>query len=286
MSVRIFICLVFIAEIVASDYLTTSEYGDSTKYSVDNQRNTRILVTDTLNDSPVGTAQSINITENKTNVTGSNITVIPITTEQDKNGTVTKKPEADKEGMEAQSSQIVNSYPPYSSYEVTENVIDVPDDRTPGGPIVPTYTHNPPILNLARPNNKTTEANNIKSKKNHLSIFHLNADFDDKYQEAEENKIVGLFKGIKNYIHSFQKGIVKGFHDLFHKHHHDDEHHHDHDHDHGDRLGRDVDDEEGDGESDDVLEKAIDNEDVESDEVQDEDKTEYNVHRRRRNVLM
>lgn len=139
--------------------------------------------------------------------------------------------------METQSSHIVNSYPPYRPYEVTENVIDIPDDRTPAGPIVTNYTHKPPILNLARPTNKTdtdktTEASNIKTKKNCLSIFHLNAEFDDKEHEVHTNKVVGLFKGIKKYIHSFQRGLVNGFHSLFHK--HQDVH------DHGDRFERAV----------------------------------------------
>ncbi|KAJ8712648.1 hypothetical protein PYW08_007952 [Mythimna loreyi] len=255
MSVRLFVCLVFIAEIVASEY----EYTNS----IDDEQTPRILVTDSLNDSPNGAAQIINIKENKTTTTGINVTVIPITTEQDKNGTVTKKPNADKDRLEAQSSQVVNSFPPYSSYEVTENVIDIPDDRTPAGPIVPDYTHFPPALNLARPVNKTatnkTKKENTKTKKNHVSIFHFNAEFEDKMHEEEENKVAKLFKGIKDYIHSFQKKIVNGFHSLFHDH---------HDEDLGGTLGRAIGKEDG---------------HVESDSVHDVDVDDYedDVHRRR-----
>lgn len=155
--------------------------------------------------------------------------------EKDKNGTLTQKPDAEKEGMDAESSQVVFSYPPYGSYEVTENVVDIPDDRTPAGPIITNFTKHPP-LNLGKPNNQTDKNKipeiNIKNKKNSLSILHINAEFDDKVNEVNENKVVGVFKGIKEYIHSFHRGIVNGIHSFFHKH---DDHH---SHGHGERFER------------------------------------------------
>lgn len=181
-------------------------------------------------------AQNVNITNDI-----NSITVIPLIKERDKNRT-TKKPIINKEGFETQSSHIVNSYPPYAPYEVTENVIDIPDNRRPFGPIVTNYTHRPPVLNLAKPTNKTetdkvTEANK-KTKKNSLSILHINAEFDNKEHVVHGNKVDGLFKGIKEYINSFKRGIVNGFHRLFHKHQHDD-------HDQWDRFDKALDEEIG-----------------------------------------
>uniref|UniRef100_A0A2A4JCR0 Uncharacterized protein n=1 Tax=Heliothis virescens TaxID=7102 RepID=A0A2A4JCR0_HELVI len=87
-----------------------------------------------------------------------------MTKEQDENETNNKT-----EILQADTSQIVDSYPPYTTYEVTENVIDIPDDRTPAGPIVTNFSIKP-NLNLGKPINNTNidevSTANIKTKKN------------------------------------------------------------------------------------------------------------------------
>ncbi|XP_047033144.1 uncharacterized protein LOC124639728 [Helicoverpa zea] len=214
MSVLLVICLILVTKISANDWNTTQEedyYNNDDYYN--NEENYRKII----NEPPGAAALNTNITANKT-IIATNITV----SNNDTN-----------EGLQADTSQIINSYPPYTSYEVTENVIDIPDDRKPVGPIVTNFTIRP-NLNLGKPNNNTVtdEVNgaNIKTKKNRVSILHINAEFDnhDKYNEIPNDKFGGIFKGIKNYFHNIHRNIVNSFHSLFHK--HQDQH------DHGERF--------------------------------------------------
>lgn len=130
--------------------------------------------------------------------------------------------------MVASTSQVMSTLRPYSQYEVTEKVIDIPNTRTPSGPIVPTYTVRPAI-NLAPPatENNIIQMNtpegpnkddNIKNKKNKFSILHVNAEFDDKPTDVHDNKVTGILKGIKDYLQNIHKGIYNGIHRFFHKH--------------------------------------------------------------------
>nr|XP_021186674.2 uncharacterized protein LOC110373665 [Helicoverpa armigera] len=215
MSVLLVICLIFITTIRANEWTTAQ---DEDYYNNDDYYNNEESLRKIIKEPPGGAAINANITANKTSI-ANNIT---IGSNNDTN-----------EGLQADTSQIVNSFPPYTSYEVTENVIDIPDDRKPVGPIVTNFTIKP-NLNLGKPNNNTgidevTEAN-IKTKKNRVSILHINAEFDnhDKYNEIPNDKFGGIFKGIKNYFHNIHRNIVNSFHSLFHK--HQDQH------DHGERF--------------------------------------------------
>ncbi|KAF9408200.1 hypothetical protein HW555_012032 [Spodoptera exigua] len=131
------------------------------------------------------------------------------------NGLNTTKTKGEKGDMEAQNSEAVISYPPYGSYQVTENVIDIPDNRTKAGPIDPYYTIRPE-LNIANATGAatTTEANKVKQKKNRVSI-HIDAEYER--EEIKENKIVGFLKGVKACFQNFQKGIIDGFYRFFHR---------------------------------------------------------------------
>ncbi|CAH0696525.1 unnamed protein product [Spodoptera exigua] len=127
----------------------------------------------------------------------------------------TNKTKGEKEDMEAQNSGAVISYPLYGSYQVTENVIDIPDNRTKAGPIDPYYTIRPE-LNIANTTDAatTTEAVKVKRKKNRVSI-HIDAEYER--EEIKENKVVGFLKGVKACFQNFQKGIIDGFYRFFHR---------------------------------------------------------------------
>lgn len=128
-----------------------------------------------------------------------------------------------KENIDTASSQLYVSYSP-PTYEVHENVIDVPDNRTPAGPIITNYTRTP-VLNTVRPNDSTTvdtgstvidrvtEAN-IK-KKDCISILHVKVETEEKHKEI--NKGSGIFKGIKDYFNGLHKGFLNSIHNIFHK---------------------------------------------------------------------
>ncbi|XP_026729212.1 uncharacterized protein LOC113494869 [Trichoplusia ni] len=131
--------------------------------------------------------------------------------------------------MVPSSSQVMTSRRPYSQYEVTEKVIDIPNTRTPSGPIVPNYTLRPAI-NLAQQVTNTGHSaiqigtsdspnkdENIQNKKNKFSILHVNAEFDDKPTDVHDNKVTGILRGIKEYLQNIHKGIYNGIHRFFHK---------------------------------------------------------------------
>lgn len=133
------------------------------------------------------------------------------------------------EEMLPSSSQVMTSRRPYSQYEVTEKVIDIPNTRTPSGPIVPNYTLRPAI-NLAQQVTNTQNSaiqidtsespntdENIQNKKNKFSILHVNAEFDDKPTDVHDNKVTGILRGIKEYLQNIHKGIYNGIHRFFHK---------------------------------------------------------------------
>ncbi|CAG4931506.1 unnamed protein product [Colias eurytheme] len=104
-----------------------------------------------------------------------------------------------------------------SKYDVTEIVVDVPNNAT-LGPIVVNYTIAKP-LNLA----KTTVTNSTESVtkptdtienrtiKNYISIFHIKAEFD----KDNNNSNVTNTSGFKDYVIGLKKGIVDGFNSFF-----------------------------------------------------------------------
>ncbi|XP_022831991.1 uncharacterized protein LOC111360328 [Spodoptera litura] len=199
MSVRLFISLVFITKILAAD-TSSQTLLPSPDHIVYNVHIPRKLVNEPIDEPPGGAAIPPNLTGIKKKI-------------QNDTNEINKE----KEDMEAQNSEAVISYPPYGSYQVTENVIDIPDNRTKAGPIDPYYTIKPE-LNLANATDtiSVTEANNNKgkNKKNCVSI-HIDAEFER--EEIKENKVVGFLKGVKACFQSFQKRIIDGFYRFFHK---------------------------------------------------------------------
>ncbi|XP_075984162.1 uncharacterized protein LOC142981907 [Anticarsia gemmatalis] len=130
----------------------------------------------------------------------------------------------DKEDMKTSSSQVYSTYS-RPSYQVTENIIDIPDDRSPSGPIITNYTKKPQ-LNTVNPGiNPTTEipetTTNIKTKKNTFNLLHIKAEYDDKHETVETNnlnKVSSIFKGIKDSFSGLHKGLLNGIHYFFNKH--------------------------------------------------------------------
>ncbi|XP_045503464.1 uncharacterized protein LOC123700326 [Colias croceus] len=103
-----------------------------------------------------------------------------------------------------------------SKYDVTEIVVDVPNNAT-LGPIVVNYTIAKP-LNLAKTTvtnttESVTKATDIenKTKKNYISIFHIKAEFD----KDKDNSNVTNTSGFKEYVIGLKKGIVDGFNSFF-----------------------------------------------------------------------
>ncbi|XP_038214830.1 uncharacterized protein LOC119834511 [Zerene cesonia] len=109
-----------------------------------------------------------------------------------------------------------------SNYEVTEIVIDVPNNAT-LGPIIANYTIARP-LNLAAtpvPATQTTESvtkttTNVENKtqKSYISIFHIKAEFDKNGRENNKVNVTDT-SGFKDYIIGLRKGIVDGFNSFF-----------------------------------------------------------------------
>nr|XP_026501407.1 uncharacterized protein LOC113404666 [Vanessa tameamea] len=99
---------------------------------------------------------------------------------------------------------------PVSKYEVTEIVIDIPDNRT-KGPIITNYSIARP-LNLAPTNITLTtfekENNTIESNNNNKITANKN-DKDDKITDPYDN--LPFVPKIKEYFLSIKKGIVDGF---------------------------------------------------------------------------
>ncbi|KOB74277.1 Uncharacterized protein OBRU01_04561 [Operophtera brumata] len=131
------------------------------------------------------------------------------------------------------------------TYQVTENIIDIPDDRT-LPPIIRNFTivrplnfgNNTVAANNIREDNNTsgedgsseesnTDAQNNKDgelKKHSFSILHIKAEYDDKPVQTHnhQNVLNKVFGGIKEYVYSLKKGVVDGLHSFFHKHDNDD----------------------------------------------------------------
>ncbi|KPJ13406.1 hypothetical protein RR48_03907 [Papilio machaon] len=127
--------------------------------------------------------------------------------------------------------------PKTATYEVTEDVDDIPNPSTKFGPILTNYSTPRPLNNASLPNvqnptekpetnsennndlnNNTND--NIKGKKNSYSILHVKAEYDDapsgplNWGESHmHNKL-----GIKDFIYGISKGIYNKITRLFNKH--------------------------------------------------------------------
>lgn len=119
-----------------------------------------------------------------------------------------------------------------SKYEVTENLIDNPNNINTNGNIVTNYTifvpyNNATVLNLTNNNlnginwmNKIEEIDNNNNvlpslKKNSISIFHIKADFDEKNPEIIIKPVYHIpnpFKVINDYIQSIKNGVSNNLH--------------------------------------------------------------------------
>ncbi|CAH2052563.1 unnamed protein product, partial [Iphiclides podalirius] len=123
-----------------------------------------------------------------------------------------------------------------ATYEVTENVVDIPDTSTRIGPVVVNYTTARPLNNAGVSNNA---ANNItgpvnfngnsqvsnhgfvdeadsgsaKPKKNSFSILHVKAEYDDKPSPPNADRP----SGFKDYVLGLKRGIINGLYKLFKK---------------------------------------------------------------------
>lgn len=125
-----------------------------------------------------------------------------------------------------------------SSYAVTENIIDIPDNRT-LPPILTNFTfarplnfgNNTLLTNNNAANNseeKGDENNNNhvdgKLKTNSFSILHIKGEFESHKPETEHkhrNVLTKLFVNLKEHVNSWKRGVVDGLHSFFHG--HDDE---------------------------------------------------------------
>ncbi|XP_023942012.2 FK506-binding protein 5-like isoform X1 [Bicyclus anynana] len=149
--------------------------------------------------------------------------------------------EQQKEGKEYDlERKVITDKPRPAKYEVTENVIDVPDDRT-RGPIVTNYSITRPLNTPAAPTSTTEVSENDKNnnegdkrpasggsdvnkveegsgKKNYISILHVKAEIDntdkhnnDKIESSNSDFGSPHVSGIKEYFNGIKKGIVNGF---------------------------------------------------------------------------
>lgn len=144
-------------------------------------------------------------------------------------------------------NKVVTDKPKPAKYEVTEFVIDVPDDRT-RGPIITNFSIPRPLniipsstptggSNEDKSSNEEGNANTSTSKNNSnkvgetdeekgsgkkscISILHVKAEIDDKTDKTNKDKInsgdynfviVPHVSGIKEYFKGIKKGIVNGF---------------------------------------------------------------------------
>lgn len=125
-----------------------------------------------------------------------------------------------------------NTTPKTATYEVTEDVDDIPNPSTKFGPIFTNFSTPRPLnnasLNVQRPTEKpdsNTESNDFnnpnegKGKKNSYSILHVKAEYDDppntplNWGDSHVHKL-----GIKDYIYGISKGIYNKITKLFNKH--------------------------------------------------------------------
>ncbi|XP_013167380.1 PREDICTED: uncharacterized protein LOC106117564 [Papilio xuthus] len=133
--------------------------------------------------------------------------------------------------------------PKPATYEVTENVDDIPNPSTKFGTIFTNYSTPRPLNNASfptvqKPTDKpetNSESNNelnnnsnedVKGKKNSFSILHVQGEYDDVPngpsnwgEHHMHNKL-----GIKDYIYGISKGIYNKISRLFNKHDCDDKH--------------------------------------------------------------
>ncbi|XP_023942013.2 uncharacterized protein LOC112048627 isoform X2 [Bicyclus anynana] len=110
--------------------------------------------------------------------------------------------EQQKEGKEYDlERKVITDKPRPAKYEVTENVIDVPDDRT-RGPIVTNYSITRPLNTPAAPTSTTEVSENDK---NNNEGDKRPASGGSDVNKVEEGS------GIKEYFNGIKKGIVNGF---------------------------------------------------------------------------
>lgn len=126
------------------------------------------------------------------------------------------------------------------TYQVTENIIDIPDNSS-LPPIIRNFTLVRPLNygnNTVAANNNKVENNNSgedssseenthaqnnndeKLKKHSFSILHIKAEYDDNPVQAQshQNVLSKVFGGLKSYVYNLKKGVVDGLHTFFHKH--------------------------------------------------------------------
>lgn len=116
-----------------------------------------------------------------------------------------------------------------SKYEITENVIDVPNNMTIAGPIITNYTITKPLNAL--PNNTTnsidlnsqTNKENaaINPKKHTFSIFHVKAEFEDSkpnHPNIDPNGPAQVYHynniNLREYLDGIKRGLARGINSL------------------------------------------------------------------------
>lgn len=130
-----------------------------------------------------------------------------------------------------------------ATYEVTENVVDIPDNSTRTGPVVVNYTTPRPLNTANLPDavsnitDPPTNSNHYgfvtepddgsaKPKKNYFSIFHVKAEYDDK-PNVPNVDYNSRPSGFKDYVLGLKQGIINGLYRLFKgKHRHEGSHEH------------------------------------------------------------
>ncbi|XP_046964412.1 uncharacterized protein LOC124533252 [Vanessa cardui] len=102
---------------------------------------------------------------------------------------------------------------PVPRYEVTEIVIDIPDNRT-TGPIITNFSI-PRPLNLAPTTAPTIQKENNTAQSNNNNMITANKnDKDDKTTDPYDN--LSFVPMIKEYLLGIKKGIVDGFNSIVH----------------------------------------------------------------------
>ncbi|CAH0713402.1 unnamed protein product, partial [Brenthis ino] len=131
-----------------------------------------------------------------------------------------------KLSKEGEKQKMETSTKPISSYEVTEIVNDIANDRN-IGPIHTNFTIQKPLNIASTIKVPVTENDQVtdeeEEKKNCITILRVKAEYDNRKdinsineEDLVFNKVPHI-SGIKDYLYGIKKGIVSGFNSIIHR---------------------------------------------------------------------